>query len=95
MANPDLSIIIVTWNTADITLKCIHTINKYLNNKLNYEILDISKRISGISKHYKCKFIFIEDLEFKGESKGEGKGKAFNRLNKNLWKRNIFIQKFK
>ena len=61
---------------------------KKLNNKLNYEIFDISKRISDISKHYKCKFIFIEDLEFKQSSKG----KAFNRLTKNLWKRNIFIQ---
>jgi IS605 OrfB family transposase len=60
---------------------------KYLNNKLNHEIIDISKRISNISKHYKCKFIFIEDLEFKQSNKG----KQFNRLTKNLWKRNIFI----
>lgn len=59
----------------------------YLNNKLNHEIIDISKRISDISKHYKCKFIFIEDLDFKSSDKG----KPFNRLTKNLWKRNIFI----
>ena len=58
--------------------------NVYLNNKLNHEILDISKRISDISKHYKCKFIFIEDLDFKGNTYN-------NRLLKNLWKRNIFI----
>ncbi len=58
----------------------------YLNNKLDYEILDISKRISGISQHYKCKFIFIEDLEFKGKNEWN------NRLLKNLWKRNIFVQ---
>lgn len=64
-----------------------HNINKYLNNKLNNEILDISKRISDISKHYKCKSIFIEDLEFKLSDKG----KVFNRLTNNLWKRNIFI----
>jgi IS605 OrfB family transposase len=62
--------------------------NKYWNNKLNYEILDISKRISEISKHYQCKFIFIEELNFKGNSVD----KNFNRLSKNLWKRNIFIQ---
>lgn len=61
--------------------------SKYLNNKLNHEILDISKRISNISKHYKCKFIFIEDLDFGTPDKG----KVFNRLTKNLWKRNIFI----
>ena len=59
--------------------------NKYLNNKLNHEILDISKKISNISKHYKCRFIFIEDLDFKGKNKWN------NRLLKNLWKRNIFI----
>ena len=61
---------------------------KYLNNKLDYEILDISKKISGISKHYRCKFIFIEDLDFKSS---DNKGKSFNRLTKNLWKRNKFI----
>jgi IS605 OrfB family transposase len=60
---------------------------KYLNNKLNHEILDISKKISNISIHYKCKFIFIEDLDFKQTDKG----RQFNRLVKNLWKRNIFI----
>ena len=61
--------------------------NKYLNNKLNYEILGISKKISDISKHYQCKFIFIEDLDFKGKNEFWN-----NRLLKNLWKRNIFIQ---
>lgn len=33
-----LSIIIVTWNTADITLKCIQTIKKYLK-EISYEII--------------------------------------------------------
>jgi GT2 family glycosyltransferase len=33
-----LSIIIVTWNTADITLKCVQTIKKYLSG-LKYEII--------------------------------------------------------
>lgn len=61
---------------------------KHLNNKLNHEVFDISKRISEISKHYKCKFIFIEDLDFKPLNQG----KALNRLNKNLWKRKIFVE---
>lgn len=60
----------------------------YLNNKLNHEILEISKQISKISIHHKCKFIFIEDLNFKSS---ESKGKVFNRLTKNLWKRNLLI----
>lgn len=34
----ELSIIIVTWNTADITLKNIQTIKKYLKN-ISYEII--------------------------------------------------------
>ncbi|MFA6007172.1 MAG: glycosyltransferase family 2 protein [Candidatus Shapirobacteria bacterium] len=34
----DLSIIIVTWNTADITLKCVQTIKKFLHN-IKYEII--------------------------------------------------------
>jgi IS605 OrfB family transposase len=57
---------------------------KSLNNKLNHEILEISKDISKISREFNCKFIFIEDLSFKGNTKS-------NRKNKNLWKRKIFI----
>jgi IS605 OrfB family transposase len=58
---------------------------KSLNNKLNHEVLQISKDISEISKKFECKFIFIEDLSFKGNTKYS------NRKNKNLWKRDIFI----
>lgn len=36
----DLSIIIVTWNTADITLKCIQSLKKYLAG-VKYEIIVI------------------------------------------------------
>ena len=57
---------------------------KTLNNKLNHEILEISKDISKLSKEFMCKFIFIEDLSFKGNTR-------YNRKNKNLWKRDIFI----
>ena len=59
---------------------------KSLNNKLNHEILEISKDISKLSKEFMCKFIFIEDLSFKGNT-----NKYSNRKNKNLWKREIFI----
>lgn len=59
---------------------------KSLNNKLNHEILEISKDISNLSKEFQCKFIFIEDLTFKGSGL-----KYSNRKNKNLWKREIFI----
>lgn len=59
---------------------------KTLNNKLNHEILEISKDISNLSKEFRCKFVFIEDLSFKGST-----NKYSNRKNKNLWKREIFI----
>jgi len=61
---------------------------KNLNNKLNNEVLEISKEISKISMDYNCKFVFIEDLKFKDNTKA-------NRKNKNLWKRNIFINNLK
>ena len=58
---------------------------KRLNNKLNHEVLEISKNISDISKFWKCKWIFIEDLSFKGKTT------FANRKNKNLWKREILV----
>ena len=61
---------------------------KSLNNKLNHEILEISKDISEISKQFNCKYIFIEDLSFSGSSV---MSRFSNRKNKNLWKRDIFI----
>ncbi len=36
---PELSIIIITWNTDKITLSCVQTINKFLRNKIKYEII--------------------------------------------------------
>src|SRR5574343_12051 len=57
---------------------------KSLNNKLNHEILEISKDINFLSKQFNCKFIFIEDLSFNGNSYA-------NRKNNNLWKRDILI----
>ena len=56
---------------------------KHLNNKLNHEILEISKNIHQLISEFKVKFIFLEDLNFKKDTWN-------NRLNKNLWKRNLF-----
>lgn len=60
---------------------------KYFQNKLKFETFEISKSISSIAKQFKCKSIFIEDLHFKGSSTI----KKSNRKNKNLWKRELFI----
>ena len=67
-----------------------HKNTKYWNDKLSYEILQISKRIHNISKQFNCKYIFVEELNFKFQKKSYNK--SLNRLVNNLWKRNKFIQ---
>ena len=60
----------------------------YLVNKLQQETIEIAKAVHQLSKKWNCKFIFLEDLNFKqGDS---FKGKAFNRLTKNVWNRQLF-----
>ena len=60
---------------------------KYFQNKLKFETFEISKSISLIAKQFNCKSVFIEDLHFKGSSTI----KISNRKNKNLWKRELFV----
>lgn len=60
---------------------------KYFQNKLKFETFEISKSISLIAKQFNCKSVFIEDLQFKGSSTI----KISNRKNKNLWKRELFV----
>ncbi len=69
----DLSIIIVTWNTADITLKCVQTIKKYLGKKLKYEIIisDNGSTDSTVSKLKKESGVVIIE---NGANLGFGKG---------------------
>ena len=67
--------------------------SKYLNNKLDFETFEISKGVSALLKQYKCKYVFLEDLNFKSENKG--KGKNYNRLTNNVWKRIKFVSNLK
>ena len=60
---------------------------KYYQNKLKFETFEISKSISLIAKQFNCKSVFIEDLHFKGSLSIQ----ISNRKNKNLWKRELFI----
>jgi len=64
---------------------------KYYHNKLRHEIFEISKSISNLSKEYKCKFVFIEELSLKNKTGN----KKSNRKIKNLWKRDIFVNNLK
>jgi IS605 OrfB family transposase len=63
---------------------------KYLNNKLKYETLEVSKDIESLVRKYSVKFVFIEDLKNLHFS-NMNKGHKLNRLTKNLWKRDYFV----
>ena len=62
---------------------------KFLNNKRNFETIQIVKNIINKAIYYKCQLISIEDLNIK--SKDLDKGKQFNKLSINLWCRNTFV----
>ena len=64
---------------------------KYLQKKISYETFEIAKNIVSQCLHNQVKFLFIEDLNFKDATKG----RRFNRITKNLWKRNKFIDNLK
>jgi len=92
MRSLDLSIIIVNWNTAEITLKCIKTINKFLDSKLNYEIIVVDNNSSDNSKEIliKEKIVLIKNPENSGFAKGnnigvkQAKGEYFLFLNSDM-----------
>lgn len=56
-------------------------------NKIKFETLEISKTIINILNHYKCKYLFLEDLNMVG--KNHNKGKSLNKLINNSWFRNL------
>jgi hypothetical protein len=64
---------------------------KYLNNKLKHETIQASKQISLLAAKFKTKFIFIEDLKNINKANID-KGHTLNRITKNLWKRDYFVQ---
>jgi IS605 OrfB family transposase len=59
------------------------------HQKIEYEMYQISKKISQIFKSYNCKFIFIEELTVKIENHNQGK--LYNKKVNNQWIRNKFI----
>jgi len=65
---------------------------KYYQNKLKFETFKISKSISNLAKYYKCSLVCIEQLQFKQSvSKEQKYNNMGNRKNKNLWKRELFV----
>ena len=61
----------------------------YLNNKRNYETLQIAKNIINKAIYYKCQIVSIEDLKINSDDKNNGK--KFNKLVNNLWNRNALV----
>jgi GT2 family glycosyltransferase len=76
MKKNDLSIIIVTWNTANITLKCIKTIHKFLDKKIDYEIIVVDNASSDntIELLSKEKIKLIKNPLNSGFAKGNNLG---------------------
>lgn len=67
--------------------------SKHQNNKQIFELKEIAKDIINKCKHFKVGKFGIEDLNFKvGYS---NKGKVFNRLTKNKWKREALVSALK
>lgn len=64
-------------------------VNKHQNNKQIHELKEIAKHIIKKCKYFKVGKFGIEDLTFK--SGNSGKGKRFNRLTKNKWKREVLV----
>ena len=67
--------------------------SKYLENKLKFETIEISKEISNICKQNNIDFVFFEELSIK--ARNHEKGINYNRLVNNKWKRNLFINNLK
>ena len=61
----------------------------YLNDKRQYETLEVSKFLVDIAKHYRCECFGIEDLTIK--TKDKGRGKDYNKLTNNNWNRNKLV----
>ena len=62
---------------------------KHLNNKREFETLEVSKFLVNTAKHYQCECFGIEDLNIK--SKDNKQGKSFNKLVNNNWCRNKLV----
>lgn len=66
---------------------------KHQNSKQIFELKEIAKNIIQKCKHFKVGKFGIEDLNFKQNNSGKGKG--FNRLTKNKWKRESLVSALK
>ena len=92
--NPNyIAFVIKDYSDDSIVFKSVYDISE-LNktndkNKKDYEVVQISKRISELCKHYKVECVGFEKLSI--VSKNHERGRAFNKLVNNSWNRIKFI----
>ena len=79
-------------NNTYIKLKGTNSSNKkkiQLNNKRNYQIIQVAKNLINKCCYYKVENFIVEDLNI--SVKDREKGKDYNRLVHNIWIRNKFL----
>ena len=64
----------------------------YFNNKHKHEIINITKQMFTLCKHYRCETFAMENLDMKSKTVGN---KRINRLINNLWCRNLLTHQIK
>ena len=67
--------------------------HKYVTHKRNHEVIEISKQLFELCKHYRCEIFAIEDLNI--PSTDNKIGKRYNRLVNNQWNRNLLINQIR
>ena len=78
-------------NDKDNELKVTSSDSKriYINNKRDFETVDIAYKLFSLYRHFGCESFAIENLNIK--SKDNKKGNKFNKLVNNQWNRNKFV----
>ena len=79
--------------TTKLHVSSNHEKQKHQVNKQKHELIEISKRLVNIAKHYQCKKFAIEDLNIIPANQGMGKNR--NRLCNNKWNRNLIVEQIK
>ena len=83
----------LSYFTRNLHKSTIDAKSKHQNNKQIFELKEVAKDIINKCKFFQVGKFGIEDLDFKiGNS---GKGKTFNRLTKNKWKRDALVSALK
>ena len=83
----------LSYFTKNLHKSSNHKDSKYQNNKQIFELKEIAKDIIKKCKFFHVGKFGIEDLNFKVGNSGKGKG--FNRLTKNKWKREALVSALK